>query len=150
MRIVAFDLGTKMGVALAEDGVLVQSGVEDFTRRKSMSRGEQFHQMRRWFAVMIQLVDVVAYEAVSRHRGTKAAHFYGAAEALLLAAAHEARIASVRTWTPNQIKLHAAGRGDADKAIVIRAIEDRFGIVTVDDNHADALAVLCAAMKEGK
>jgi Holliday junction resolvasome RuvABC endonuclease subunit len=87
----------------------------------------------------------VYFEAVRRHVGTDASHVYGGLLATLTAWCEEHGIpysgAPVGTW-----KRHACGKGNASKDDVIAAMRAR-GFEPVDDNEADALAVLLWALE---
>jgi Holliday junction resolvasome RuvABC endonuclease subunit len=82
----------------------------------------------------------VAYEKVQRHVGTYAAHAYGAYQGMLLTLAYEHCIPVV-TMSVGEIKKFITGKGNADKQMVIDAVNKRGHNIT-DDNEADAVAML--------
>lgn len=146
---IALDLGTKTGAAsVMSDGTTRVSNSIDLSERKHENRWARFSRLTTLldsFAA-IEPVEGVWYEAVRAHRGTDAAHAYGGF------------LATVQTWcdqhevpcvgVPVQtIKKHATGKGNASKMEVIIAVGDRFGMLPVDDNEADALALLWWVME---
>jgi Holliday junction resolvasome RuvABC endonuclease subunit len=87
------------------------------------------------------------FEEVRAHRGTAAAHTYGAFLGQLTAwcELHQVPYQGVPVGT---IKKHATGRGNAGKDEVIAAMRAK-GFYPADDNEADALALLQWALKGG-
>jgi Holliday junction resolvasome RuvABC endonuclease subunit len=85
-------------------------------------------------------ISAVYFEEVRRHAGVDAAHAYGGFLATLTAWCehHGIPYSGVPVGT---IKRHATGKGNADKAAMVRAMQDR-GHAPGDDNEADALALL--------
>ncbi len=85
-------------------------------------------------------IDCLHFEEVRRHFSTDAAHAYGGFLATLTAWCehHQIPYQGVPVGT---IKKHATGKGNASKEDVIAAIRAR-GHAPVDDNEADALALL--------
>ena len=83
---------------------------------------------------------MVVFEEVRRHLGTGAAHVFGGYLAHLTAWAEANRI-PYQGVPVGTIKRHVTGKGNADKQAVIDAIR-RLGFAPVDDNEADALALL--------
>ena len=85
-------------------------------------------------------IDALHFEEVRRHVSTDAAHAYGGFLATLTAWCehHQIPYQGVPVGT---IKKHATGKGNASKDEVIGSVRAR-GHVPVDDNEADALALL--------
>jgi Holliday junction resolvasome RuvABC endonuclease subunit len=85
-------------------------------------------------------IDAVYFEEVRRHLGVDAAHAYGGFMAHLTAWCehHQIPYQGVPVGT---IKKHATGKGNAGKDEMIAAAKAR-GNAPVDDNEADALALL--------
>lgn len=50
-------------------------------------------------------------------------------------------------WNIGSWKLRAVGKGNADKAAIMRALRTYFGIEVTDDNQADAIGIYLAATK---
>lgn len=140
--ILALDLGTKLGWAVrARDGRIVH-GTEAFTPRKSWTPGQRWLRARSFLAETIvrHQVHAIAYEDVKRHAGTDAAHAYGAFLCLvqMVADSHRTALLPVGVGT---IKKHWTGKGNADKDAMKAQAKAR-GFSVVDDNDADALAIL--------
>lgn len=140
--ILALDLGTKLGWAIrARDGRIVH-GTEAFTPRKSWTPGQRWLRARSFLTDVIvrHQVHAIAYEDVKRHAGTDAAHAYGAFLCLvqMVADSHRTALLPVGVGT---IKKHWTGKGNADKDAMKAQAKVR-GFSVVDDNDADALAIL--------
>ena len=82
----------------------------------------------------------IYFEEVRRHVGTDAAHLYGGFLATLTSWCEQQGIA-YQGVPVGTIKRFIAGKGNADKAAVIRAVRAR-GFAPADDNEADAIAIL--------
>jgi Holliday junction resolvasome RuvABC endonuclease subunit len=92
-------------------------------------------------------IGAVYFEEVRFHRGVTAAHAYGGYLAHLTAWAEMFKI-PYRGVPVGTIKRHVTGRGNADKDAVIAAVR-ALGFDPLDDNEADALALLYWALKTG-
>ena len=88
----------------------------------------------------------VVFEGVRRHRGVDAAHVYGGLLATLTAWCEEHQI-PYDARSVQAIKIFSAGKGNADKAAVITAVEG-WGFRPKNDNEADALALLHLRLSE--
>lgn len=64
MTILALDLATKTGWAVARDGKIIASGVQDFALRRGESHGLMFLRARRWCLDTARTAeaDLLAYE----------------------------------------------------------------------------------------
>ena len=146
--VLALDLGTRTGWALASaDGPIV-SGTESFKPQRFEGGGMRFLRFKRWLTeVKGGGLAAVYFEEVRRHAGVDAAHVYGGFLATLTAwcEAHEVPYAGVPVGA---IKKHATGKGNADKAAMMAAARAR-GFEPADDNEADALALLAYALTLG-
>jgi Holliday junction resolvasome RuvABC endonuclease subunit len=103
----------------------------------------RYLRFARWLAELDTLsggLGRVVFEEVRRHAGTDAAHIYGGFLAHL-AAWCESRSVAYEGVPVGTIKRFATGKGNADKAAVIAAIQ-ALGFRPADDNEADALALL--------
>ena len=145
----ALDLGTTLGWALRLSGQ-VMSGTEHFKVGRFEGGGMRYLRFVRWLddlARFAGLPSTVCFEEVRRHRGIDAAHAYGGLLAQLTAwcERHGVPYQGVPVGT---IKKFATGKGNADKAAMIAAMERR-GHTPTDDNEADALALLHWAMSQG-
>ncbi len=146
--ILTLDLGTTTGWALrSTDGVVV-SGTKDFHPQRFEGGGMRFLRFKRWLSEIHTTageIGAVYFEEVRRHNGVDAAHVYGGLLATLTAWCehHNIPYAGVPVGT---IKKHATGKGNANKDLMIQAAQKR-GYAPVDDNEADALALLHWSME---
>ena len=150
MTIFALDLGTQTGWALTSRDGSITSGSQSFKPQRFEGGGMRFLRFKRWLTDIKQCndgIDQVVFEEVRRHVGVDAAHAYGGFMGQLTAWCehHQIPYQGVPVGT---IKKHATGKGNAGKAEMIAAAKAR-GHDPVDDNHADALALLDWAMAQG-
>ena len=148
--ILALDLGTTTGWALTSRDGLISGGSESFKPQRFEGGGMRYLRFKRWLTDIKQCadgLDWVVFEEVRKHAGVDAAHAYGGFMAHLTAWCehHQIPYQGVPVGT---IKKHATGKGNAGKAEMIAAAKAR-GITPVDDNHADALALLDWAIVQG-
>ena len=148
--ILALDLGTTTGWALRGSDGHITSGSESFRPQRFEGGGMRFLRFKRWLTELKAItsdIDCLHFEEVRRHVSTDAAHAYGGFLATLTAWCehHQIPYQGVPVGT---IKKHATGKGNASKAERIAASKAR-GHDPVDDNHADALALLDWAMAQG-
>jgi hypothetical protein len=141
--VLALDLGTTTGFALRTRDDHITSGTLEFRNDRWQGGGMRFLRFRQWLTETKHAasgIDRVVYEQVRRHAGVDAAHAYGGWLAILTAWCehHAIPYEGVPVGT---IKRFATGKGNADKAAVIAAMQAR-GFHPADDNEADALALL--------
>lgn len=141
--VLALDLGAATGWALRTPDDHITSGTLEFRNDRWQGGGMRFLRFRQWLTETKHAasgIDRVVYEQVRRHAGVDAAHAYGGWLAILTAWCehHAIPYEGVPVGT---IKRFATGRGNADKASVIAAMQAR-GFRPADDNEADALALL--------
>lgn len=140
--ILALDLGTTTGYALYASGKTV-SGSKNFKPSRWEGGGMRYLRFRREFLNSFRGVREVWFEEVRRHEGVDAAHVYGGLLATLSAWCEENNV-PYRGVPVGVIKKHITGKGNANKAAVIEAVRAK-GFQPVDDNEADALALLSYA-----
>lgn len=144
----ALDLGTTTGWALrAEDG-MITSGTASFRPGRYDGGGMRYLRFTNWLAEIDRLSGLIAaiwFEEVRRHAGTDAAHVYGGLMATLTAWA-EMRGVPYAGVPVGTIKRHATGKGNAPKYAMMAAAKAR-GFNPVDDNEADAIAILLWAIE---
>ena len=145
MTTLALDLGTTTGFAWRAATGCVVSGVWSLKPGKYDGggiRGVRFLQHLNHMNADCFIKHVV-FEAVRRHIGTDAAHVYGG---LMM---------TLQTWCDSQIppipyegvsvgtiKKFFTGKGNASKDEMMQKARD-LGYSPVDDNEADAIALLC-------
>ena len=141
--VLALDLGTTTGWALRSRDGGITSGTMTFKPTRFEGGGMRFLRFRGWLAEVAALSGGVArivFEEVRAHAGTDAAHIYGGFLGMLTAwcEEHDVPYEGVPVGT---IKRFATGKGNADKAKMVAAIQAR-GFAPADDNEADAIALL--------
>jgi Holliday junction resolvasome RuvABC endonuclease subunit len=149
ITIFALDLGTVTGWALRGSDGHITSGSENFRPQRFEGGGMRFLRFKRWLNEIKQSgagVDLLHFEEVRRHVSTDAAHAYGGFLATLTAWCEHHQIA-YQGVPVGTIKKHATGKGNAGKDEVIAAIRAR-GYTPIDDNEADALALLHWAIEQ--
>ena len=141
--IMAVDLGTTTGWAMRTTDGSTVSGTQSFKPGRFEGGGMRYLRFRAWLAeVLVGAggIGAVYFEEVRRHAGVDAAHAYGGFLATLTAWCEHNAIpyGGVPVGT---IKKFATGRGNADKAAMVAAMQ-ALGFSPADDNEADALALL--------
>jgi Holliday junction resolvasome RuvABC endonuclease subunit len=145
--ILALDLGTITGYAIAGADGGITSGTAEFRLDRWQSGGMRFLRFKRWLTEIKNQaggLDLVVYEQVRKHAGVDAAHSFGGWLAILTAWCdhHDIAYQGVPVGT---IKRFITGKGNADKTAVIEAVRAR-GFKPADDNEADAIAILLWAI----
>ena len=148
MTILALDLGTQTGWALASRDGCITSGSHSFKPQRFEGGGMRFLRFKRWLTDIKQCndgIDQVVFEEVRRHVGVDAAHAYGGFMGQLTAWCehHQIPYQGIPVGT---IKKHATGKGNASKDEMVAAVRDR-GHSPADDNEADAIALLYLAIE---
>jgi crossover junction endodeoxyribonuclease RuvC len=147
MNILAIDLGSRTGWAFGDMRTgTVRGGTESFAPAKNDPPGHRWIKFRAFLGDTGRAageIHAVYYEDVKRHEGVIAAHVYGGFLAFLQAwcATNNVPLHGVGV---GEVKKHWTGKGNADKAAMIAEATCR-GHVPIDDNHADALAILSLA-----
>lgn len=152
VTILALDLGAKTGFALRRRDATLLHGMQDFTPRSSWSPGQKWQRFRYWLSTTIAEHNItqIAFEDVKRHGPGQvlAAHAYGGFRAMLEMVADQHRVTLV-PFGVGQIKKHWTGSGVAKKDEMVMQAKVR-GFRAVDDNNADALAILHLAIAKEK
>jgi hypothetical protein len=145
---VALDLGTTTGFALITADSPILSGTVSFRPSRYDGGGIRYLRFRAWLDSIAEdtgSVRAVYYEEVRRHMSTDAAHVHGGLLATLTAWCEQRSIA-YQGVPVGTIKRHVTGKGNTDKAAVLAAVRAR-GYSPVDDNEADAIAILLWALE---
>ena len=141
--ILALDLGTTSGWALRDRTGRITSGSQSFKPQRFEGGGMRYLRFGRWISEIqtsVSELQFLYFEEVRRHVSTDAAHAYGGFLATLTAWCehHGIPYQGVPVGT---IKKHATGKGNANKDAMLAAVRG-WGYAPVDDNEADALALL--------
>jgi hypothetical protein len=146
--ILALDLGTTTGWALRGPDALITSGTASFRPGRFDGGGMRYLRFTNWLGELDHLSGPIAaiwFEEVRRHAGTDAAHVFGGLLAVLTSWA-ELRGVPYQGVPVGTIKKFLTGQGNAPKQAMIDAARKR-GFSPVDDNEADAIAILLWAIE---
>ncbi len=145
----SLDLATTTGWALRSKDNHITSGTISFKPQRFEGGGMRYLRFKRWLDEMLAITgkfDAVYFEEVWGHAGTNDAHVYGGFLSQLTAWCEEYAIPYL--GVPVQtIKKFITGKGNANKAAVIAAVK-ALGHTPIDDNEADALALLYCVLKK--
>ena len=122
MTIISLDCATVTGWAIWRDGRCIESGVQDFSKKRGESNGLLFLRFRKWLMDLIETAgpaQILAYEQ-AHHRGGAATEICVNLTGRVQEIAQQegAECASVPTMT---LKKWATGHGNADKSAMIVA-----------------------------
>jgi Holliday junction resolvasome RuvABC endonuclease subunit len=139
--VLALDLGTTTGWAYQYYGAVI-SGTWNLKPGRYEGGGMRFV---KFVTALDKLHDAkpigqVWFEEVRAHKGVDAAHVYGGLMATLTAWC-EAKSIPYAGVSVGEIKKFATGKGNAPKEAMIAAVES-WGYAPIDDNEADAMALL--------
>lgn len=149
MMILALDTGTKTGWAIIKEGSIIESGVQDFSKRRGESNGILFLRFRAWLAkILDHRVSLIVFEQ-AHHRGGPATEICVNLTGRVQEIAADKGIdhASVHTAT---LKKFVSGSGRADKEVMIAFARSVLGRDPIDDNEADAVCIAMWASQEFK
>ena len=128
------------------------SGTWDLRVRRDESAGMRLIRLRSKLKEILNLegIDLVVYEA-ARHA---APGMQGALvsqtelQSVIKVWCHDNNL-EYRGYSPTEVKKHATGKGNANKALMCELGAKKFGLEPpVDDNQVDALWLLDMAIKE--
>lgn len=145
--ILSLDLGTQLGWSTRDVNGRIRHGSISFHAKRTDGPGQRWLKFAAHLAALkreLGEIHVAYYEDVKRHVGTQAAHAYGAFESHLQVFCDVNRI-RLESVGVGQIKKAWTGFGDATKDDMFDEAKRR-GFKPVDDNSADALAILHYAL----
>ena len=146
--VLALDLGTSTGWALQSPDGQITTGTVSLKHTRYDGGGMRYLRFRRWLEQLdidAGPIEAIYFEEVRRHAGTDAAHVYGGLLGMLTAWCEETLVA-YQGVPVGTIKRFITGKGNADKAAVIAAVQAK-GFAPADDNEADAIAILLWAIE---
>ena len=149
-KILTLDLGTKTGWALKDQNNQISSGTQSFKPQRFEGGGMRYLRFKKWLEELNQLsggINQIYFEEVRRHIGVDAAHAYGGFLAHLSAWCEDNQIPYLGIPV-GTIKKSLTGKGNANKQAMINSVKD-LGFNPIDDNEADALALLDLIIKQG-
>lgn len=146
--ILAIDAATKTGWALIKGGMVYESGVQDFSKKRGESNGIMFLRYRLWLRDMLRQSEasLIVYEQ-AHHRGGAATEVCTNLTGRIQEACAEAQTEYVACQTL-KLKKWATGYGMAKKDKMISACKSKTGITPQDDNEADAILLGLWAYEE--
>lgn len=141
MSVLSIDLGTKTGWAL-KDGAATITDTLNLAGSRYEGGGMRGLRFRAWLTEIHAKspLKAVFYEEVRAHKGVDAAHIYGGLQMILTSFLEEHSIPYEGVPVAT-IKKFITGKGNAGKPEVMAAVR-KFGFAPVDDNEADAIALL--------
>jgi Holliday junction resolvasome RuvABC endonuclease subunit len=147
MRLLALDLGTTTGWAVASQGNLCESGVESFIAPKGAAVGWRWIRFNDWLTLMIRRWQptLIVWEApILAHKSAASARVAFALSTRVeeMAARNKIKIAAAHNVT---VKKFITGRGDVKKEAVTELMRRHYG-ARVSADEADALAVMRFAL----
>jgi crossover junction endodeoxyribonuclease RuvC len=147
--LLALDLGSTTGFALRDlKSSTIISGVWALKNSRFEGGGMRYLRFRKHLSEVHGAgpVSQVAFEEVRRHQGVDAAHVYGGLLATLTSFCEEHTI-PYEGIPVGTIKKFWTGKGNASKELMIQSAV-MHGYSPVDDNEADAIAILHLKAKE--
>lgn len=147
MRILAIDLGTKTGWAARLRDGSIKSGVVNFDYDKRIEGGGiRYLRFAEWLKDVTNETecDCIVFEEVRAHSATHAAHVFGGLLANLQSYCDSKPEVPYTSFPVKTIKKFIAGKGNASKEEVMNAVK-KLGFTPLDDNEADAIAILLCA-----
>jgi Holliday junction resolvasome RuvABC endonuclease subunit len=148
--ILALDCATKTGWALIKSGMVYESGVQDFSKKRGESNGIMFIRFRKWISNMFKenKPSLIVYEQTPLHFKSGSALEISMNLTGRVQEEADKEFIQYTSYAPTALKKFATGAGKADKGAMIKACEQKSGMVTTDDNEADAILLGLMAYEE--
>ena len=150
MQILSLDMATKTGWCFydSETKKIIESGVQDFSKKRGESNGVMYLRFRGWLKLITDLhkPELIAYEQ-AHMRGGAATEICIALQTRAQERAVEIGIESIPVRA-NTLKKFASGKGNAGKDIMIKLATKYLNRPVIDDNEADAIHIARWAAKE--
>jgi len=143
MIVLGLDTATKTGWCFydTDSRAVIESGVQDFTKKRGESNGLMFLRFRKWLDTLIKVFppDLVGYEQAHHRGGASTEMGVGLTTRIQeICAKHKIEPAPVHTTT---LKKFATGKGNASKDEMVAAATKILMREPIDDNEADAVHV---------
>lgn len=147
MTVLTIDIGTTTGWCLNANGATL-SGSLDLRGERHEGAGMRFLRFRGWLNEKHRAcpIHIVFYEDVLAHKGHYAGQVYAGLRAILMTFCEENGIPYAGVGV-GAIKKFVTGKGNAGKDAMIAAVR-QFGFSPVDDNEADAIALMLFALEK--
>ena len=150
MAVLALDIATTTGWAVALSGGSIQSG--RLRLNKGIRQGERLHQFRKFLTELkVRLecrgdpLTAITYEHAFRQQGHANELFHNMTGVLMQWCEHHG--IEYDKINVSSIKRHATGSGKASKEDMKKAAND-LGFTVIDDNEADAIHLLRLKISE--
>lgn len=145
MKILALDIATKTGWCTE-----TASGVWNFAIKRDESSGFRLVRFKAKLSEIVQLekIDTVVFErSAGFHMGAVIiqSEIHGICKLFC-----EENNIQYKAYSAGEIKKFASGKGNSNKAAMIKAAQDKFGYKGNDDNEADAICIYHLAMDDFK
>ncbi len=144
LEVCAIDLGTTWGWA-ACSGEGLRSGTYKIAPEDHGARFFEFDMQLIEVDGVFKCPQCVYYEEVMRFISGASAKTYCGYRAILMQRCHTWNISCIGVGV-GEIKKHATGKGNAPKDAMVAAAKAKRWTRVIDDNHADALALLDFAL----
>ena len=150
MITLGLDCATKTGFAFYDvrEGRIIESGIQDFSKKRGESNGLMFLKFRKWLKQLIELQkpDIVGYEQ-AHHRGGAATEICVGMTTRVQEICADLGIESAPIPSKT-LKLFAVGKGNAGKPEMIKAASKILGRVPISSDEADAIHIAIWCGKE--
>lgn len=152
--VIALDCAQKTGWAVVDinSQEIIESGVQDLTKKRGESNGLLFLRFRTWLKGLIDSVrqfseiNLIIYEQ-AHFRGGAATEIGVGLQTRVQEAAQEFKILDAPVKT-NTLKKYWTGSGAAGKERMIEKSAIQLGRAPIDDNEADAVAAAYYGINE--
>ena len=144
----ALDLGTTTGWALQLPDGHISTGTVSLNQTRYDGGGMRFLRFLRWLEQIDEdagPIEAIYFEEIRRHVSNDSAQVHGGFLGVLTTWCED-RLVAYQGVPVGTIKRFATGKGNADKAAVIAAVQAK-GFAPADDNEADAIAILLWAIE---
>ena len=143
-RIICFDLATKSGYATYDNGKL-SSGIKDFAKSKKTSYGCLYHDFSTWVKNFPNYDLYVAERSVMLYRAATEICFAMFSRVEEYAYTQDKPFRAV---PPKVIKKFISGKGNCDKAPIIKWFQTTFHRDPLSPDESDAMALLFYVLKD--
>lgn len=146
--LIGLDMATQLGWAVAENGVITDSGTESFHTKKMQGAGMKFLKFERFLDQLLEkhghITAIFFEQVVARQPSVKADHSYGGFQGVLTTWCEKHQI-PYQGIAVNTNKKFATGNGNASKKMMIEAAQNLW-LHPKDDNEADAIHIVNYAL----